>query len=74
VAVVCSCHVQRMQIKSQHKYTISELRRAVLLAIPNIQGYHTTEKTRSVLGLLESETECTGILRSFGKRLQMDTM
>jgi len=52
----------------KHKYTIWESGTAVLLNIPNIQGYHT----RSVLGLLGSETEGTRILRRFGKRLQMD--
>jgi predicted deacetylase len=42
---------------------------AVLLIIPNIQGCNTTEKSRSLLGLLETETEGTRTLLSFGKRL-----
>jgi len=47
---------------------------AVLLIIPNIQGYITTEKSRSLLGLFEPETEGTRIILSFGRRLRMATV
>jgi hypothetical protein len=63
-----------MQIKSQHKDMISDLLTAVLLNIPFLQEYHTNEKSRSLLGLLEPEAEATRIPRSFGKRSQIGTV
>jgi hypothetical protein len=63
-----------MQIKSQHKDTISEFLTEILLNIANLQGYYTTEKSRSLLRLIQTEVEGSRLLRNVGNRLQIVTV